>query len=164
MGQPMFYDGTVFWQVLQSLGYGNLTGEIITRKLQHVYVHWSIMLVFLLATLVSLVVMVRRRRDFVQAVPIWTIPLLLVYCVVVGMLFFNEMGFSHAMLNWPVYKYIRTMLRSLAVAVVPVESGDIIPISLNGVMTMSAWAKAHPTRLVAFSVAFPPTGTVEWHS
>jgi hypothetical protein len=112
------------------------------RKLQLVYIHWSIMLLFVVATVVGVIILIRRRRDFSRAVPLWMTPVLFVYCLLAGLFFFNQEFFSHAMLVWPWYKFIRPMLRSLAIAVVPVACLCALPDRDPG-----EWKKRAPIRL-----------------
>ncbi len=97
-----------------------LGSQMTMRKLQLVYVHWSIMLLFLLVTIFAVGVLIRRRRDLSRAIPRWIIPVLGAYCLLVGLFFFNRGFFSHAMLAWGWYECLPSMLWSLAAAVVPV--------------------------------------------
>ncbi len=123
----MSYAGTIFGRATALLRLGGFGAGIVERKLQLVYVDCWIMLLFGLATIAAVTVLIRERRDFRRAVPLWTVPLLCAYCLVVGLFFFNRLLFTHAMLQWPLHNYIFTMLGSLAMAVVPVWCLYVVP-------------------------------------
>lgn len=138
----MYYSDTAFWWVNKAAGMRNLYGEILTRKLQLVYVHWTGLGLALILLLVVLVVLVARTQlppartarqpdgSLVLLVPRAQLPplahivtgiwLLALYVPLGGATFFSAIDFSHAMLRWPLWMYVVSALYSWTVAAAPV--------------------------------------------
>ncbi len=114
------YAGEEFWQGAEWSGLNSLIHGFAARKLQMVYVHWVVLLIFIIAAVWAVVVLIQRRRQLAQVVPLWTVPLLLVYCVLAGLWWFNTLGFYHAMMDWSLGKRLLSMLRSVGVAAIPI--------------------------------------------
>jgi hypothetical protein len=118
----MFDSEVIFRQVFERLEYHGLSGWVMARKLSLVYAPWWVIFLFVAAAVVGVAVLVQTRRHFRQAVPLWTIPLLCLYCALGGMFFFNQREFLDLM----PYPAIPPMLRSLITAVVPIAILHVI--------------------------------------
>lgn len=114
------YAGDQFWSGLEWLGLEDLLRGIPNRKLQLVYIHWSILLIALVVNVVAVAMLIRRSNELRRAAPPWATFVVLVYCLIAGLFFFNRMVFTHAMLQWPWQNFVLSMLGSVAVAVAPV--------------------------------------------
>jgi len=105
-----------FGKLLEPHGYSS---GITARKLQLVYVHWTVWIAFL-----GVGWLVCRRAAKNPAFPksIFPKPALIfisIYCLIAGFFFFNEIGFTHYMFFWPVHLRFQSMLWSLSVVAVP---------------------------------------------
>jgi hypothetical protein len=114
------YAGDSFWRGVEWSGRHNLAGGIMNRKLELVYAHWSVLLVFFAVTVLAVAVLIRRSSELRRIVPPWVAVCILLYCLIVGLFFFNKMSFTHAMLQWRWHMFVWSMLRSLVLAAIPV--------------------------------------------
>ncbi len=116
----MSYTKTAFWPFLEYLGLDNLTGEILARKLQLVYVDWPGILVFVVLLVASIRSLASRRNRPSKPLSVREWMSLTLCAVIGGVIFFSTPFLSHAMAGWPLHLYFVSMLWSLAVAVAPV--------------------------------------------
>jgi hypothetical protein len=114
------YAGDEFWRGAEWLGLDSLVHGFAARKLQMVYIHWVVLLIFIIATLWAAFTLIRRRRQLLHIVPFGIVPLLLAYCLLVGLSWFNTLAFRHAMMEWSFGDRFLSMLWSMVVAGVPV--------------------------------------------
>ncbi len=113
----MFYRDSFFWKVMVFLRADNLWGEVTSRQLQLVYVNWLGMLVLFLLSAYSIGHFGRSKRagNFFTGK---ALVFLLVYACMVTPVF-NIHHLTHAMLQWPLYRYFMSAGWSLFMAAVP---------------------------------------------
>lgn len=105
-----------FGRFFEPLGY---SGGIISRKLQLVYVHWTIWIAFLGATWLVYRRSINNPKFPKSVLPIPALIAMSIYSLVAGFTFFNKGFFSHYMFHWPVYMRFQSMLWSLLVVAMP---------------------------------------------
>ena len=110
---PLF---VFFGKLLEPLGCPHGT---TARKLQLVYVHWTVWVAFLG---VGWLVYRRAAKDPSFPKSVFPKPALIfmsVYCLIAGVLFFNRIGLTHYMFFWPIRLRLQSMLWSIFVVAAP---------------------------------------------
>jgi hypothetical protein len=114
------YAGDSFWAGVGWLDSQTLAGEIFNRKLQLVYIHWTVLVAFLVVSVLAVAVLIRHRGELRRIMRSWVVACLVLYSAGAGLFFFNSLFFSHAMLAWPSRMFVLSMLRSAVVSVAPI--------------------------------------------